>query len=146
MGCLLTCTALDLLKVQRLQGLGAEGCQHATKGSVQVQIVPVAELQLVAQQQEVGALNKRQVLPDHVPAIACHPEDGGLSLKGDKAKATMLSSVHSVPWHVHVHDIPASTSSVQETWQTLVHDNNASHNTISRSSPEGRARNESWGA
>lgn len=49
-------------------------------------------------------------LPDHVPSIACHPQDGCLGLKSDKAKPAMLSPVHSIPWHVHIHDIPATVS------------------------------------
>lgn len=45
--------------------------------------------------------------PDHVAPIAGDPDDGCLSLKGDKAKAPVLCSVHSVSGHVDIHDIPA---------------------------------------
>ena len=58
--------------------------------------------------QAMELLPDREDIPDHVPTIACNPEDGCLRFKGDKPKATVLSPVHSVPWHVYIHDIPAT--------------------------------------
>lgn len=39
--------------------------------------------------------------------IAGYSHDGRLSLKGHKAKPSVLCPVHTVPWHIYVHNIPA---------------------------------------
>lgn len=53
------------------------------------------------------------VLPDYVATVAGNPDDGSLCLKCNKTKASMLSSVHSVSWHVDVHDIPVKCHSMK---------------------------------
>ena len=52
--------------------------------------------------------------PDHVTAITCNPDDGCFRLESDKPKATVLSSVHPVSWHVDIHHIPAQPTFVCE--------------------------------
>ncbi len=43
-----------------------------------------------------------------MPAVACNSDDGCFSLKGHKAKSPVFRSVHSVSWHVDVHDVTAT--------------------------------------
>ena len=51
--------------------------------------------------------------PDYVPTIAGNPDDESLCLKCHETKASVLSPVHPVPWHIDVHDIPAECCSVK---------------------------------
>ncbi len=63
---------------------------------------------MVTKPQDRIACDSSERVPDHMPAVACNPDDGCFSLKGHKPKSTVFSSVHPVSWHVNIHDITAT--------------------------------------
>lgn len=54
-----------------------------------------------------SACSKAKSSPDHVTPIAGNPDDCSLGLKSHKPKASVLSPIHPVSWHVNIHDISA---------------------------------------